>query len=136
MTERETVKPFPKIDTRLIKFSCVGVVNTLFGYSMFSLFIFIGFHYPSAILMSAAISILFNFKTIGHLVFNNCDNKLMCRFLFVYALIAALNILLLDCELKLKINIYIAGAILLMPLGLLSFILNKNLVFKESYEEN
>lgn len=136
MIEENIARSFLKANSKFIRYICVGLMNTLFGYSIFSLLIYLGVHHTSAVILSAIVSIIFNFKTLSHIVFNNCDNKLICRFLLVYVLIATLNIVLLDCELKLKINIYMAGAILLMPLGLLSFVLNNKLVFKESYEEN
>ena len=123
-------------DSKFVKFVCVGAINTLFGYTMFSLLIKLGLHYQLAVIFGTVLSIMFNFKTIGKLVFNSSDNKLVLRFIMVYCVLAAINILLLDVELKLKINVYIAGAILLLPLGILSFVLNKTLVFKGTYEKN
>lgn len=117
---------------KLIKYASVGIINTIFSYTIFSILIKIGLQYYSAAILCSLCSILFNFKTIGHLVFKNADNKLIFKFFLVYAITTTLNILLLDVQLKLNINIYLASAVLLMPLGLLSFILNKTLVFKEA----
>ena len=119
------------IDITFLRFACVGTLNTIFGYSMFTMFIMTGLHYQFAVILGTIISILFNFKTIGHLVFKNPSNRLVLKFLLVYLFIAVLNIMLLDIELKMKINIYMAGAILLVPLGMLSFILNKTIVFRK-----
>ncbi len=115
-----------------MKYAFVGILNTAFSYALFSLLIKIDLQYYSAAIICSLCSILFNFKTIGHLVFKNTDKKLLYKFFIVYAITTSLNIFLLDVQLKLNINIYIASAILLMPLGLLSFALNKILVFKEA----
>ena len=60
---------------KFIKFLFVGGVNTVFGYSIFALFLFLGMHYAVATLFATILGILFNFKTTGVIVFNNKDNR-------------------------------------------------------------
>lgn len=115
---------------KFIKFASVGILNTIFSYSIFCILIHIGLQHYSAVILGSLISIIFNFKTLGHLVFKNYKNKLIVKYFLVYTIMTTLNIILLDVELKLNINIYLASAILLMPLGFISYLLNKNLVFK------
>lgn len=120
-------------DNNFFKYVTVGTLNTIFGYGVFSSLIFLGLHYPYAVILGTIISVMFNFNTIGRLVFKNYNHKLITRFVLVYTIIAALNIILLEVAVSHHISVYLAGAILLMPLGSLSFILNKTLVFKQKY---
>ncbi|WP_298082782.1 GtrA family protein [uncultured Campylobacter sp.] len=109
----------------------MGILNTIFGYSLFALFIYLGLYYPLAVLLSTILGVLFNFKTIGRLVFNSSDNGSIFRFILVYAIIYLLNIFFLWLLKKLgSENMYINGFALLIPLAAVSFLLNKFFVFR------
>lgn len=126
-----------KIDKKFIRFLFVGALNTVFGYSLYALFIFLGLHYTIAVLFSTILGILFNFKTIGVLVFKNNNNRLINRFFAVYAINYILNVSFLKIfKMAGMENMYINGLILVLPLALLSFILNKKFVFKRGSDEN
>lgn len=118
-------------NNKFIKFILVGILNTAFGYSLFALFIFLNMHYSLAVFLSTVLGVLFNFKTIGKLVFDSHDNSLIFRFIAVYVLLYLINI---SCLWFFKIsgfeNMYINGFVLLFPLALISFVLNKKYVFK------
>ncbi|HEY6837603.1 MAG TPA: GtrA family protein [Geobacteraceae bacterium] len=119
------------MDSRLPKFLLVGVLNTVFGYSLFAFFIFVGLHYSLAVLLSTVLGILFNFKTIGRLVFRSHNNRLIFRFVATYGLTYLLNVVFLRILDGLRVNMYIAGMLLLIPLALISFVLQKKYVFTE-----
>lgn len=119
------------IDKRFMKFLFVGLLNTIFGYSIFALFIFLNVHYSIASLLSTVLGVIFNFKTISKLVFKNNNNALIFKFIGVYTVIYIVNISFLRIFKTLSVNMYIAGGILVLPLAILSFILNKKYVFKE-----
>lgn len=119
------------IDTKFLKFLIVGVINTIFGYSVFAIIIWLNFHYSFAALVATILGILFNFKTIGHLVFGNDDNTLIFKFVGVYTFTYLLNVVFLTIFNVLKLNMFFAGAILILPLAVISFIVNKKFVFKE-----
>ncbi|WP_081890143.1 GtrA family protein [Paenibacillus tyrfis] len=114
---------------KFVKFLFVGGLNTLFGYSLFALFIFAGVHYTFASLFSTILGILFNFKTTGTLVFNNKKNSLFVKFIIVYGVIYLVNVSLLKLLSLYIANVYISGAIILLPLAILSYVLNKKFVF-------
>jgi putative flippase GtrA len=120
------------IDIRFIKFLFVGALNTAFGYLAYALFIFLGFVYPLAVLFANVLGVLFNFKTIGGIVFKNKNNKKIFKFFGVYGFLYFLNVggikilKILGCQ-----NMYVNGLILVIPLALLSFTLNKKFVFPE-----
>ena len=117
---------------QFIRFLIIGVLNTVFGYSIYALFIFTGLHYTLAALLSTMVGVLFNFKTFGAFVFKDKRNVLIFKFIGVYSFLYLVNIAFLKIFNMLQMNMYLAGAILLPPLAMLSFILNKKLVFKET----
>lgn len=118
------------MNKQLIKFLVVGGLNTLFGYIVFAVLISTGLHYTIAVLIGTIIGVLFNFKTTGKLVFDSHDNRLIWKFFGVYGIVYLLNIIGLYVLKQMSVDIYIAGAILLLPMALVSFGLNKRFVFK------
>ena len=122
----------------LIRFIFVGSLNTLFGYGVFSLLTFCGVHYFLAMLFATMIGVLFSFKTLGKLVFNNADNRLFFKFILTYTIAYFLNILTLKTLLYFSINVYAAGAVSTAIAAVFSYLVNKKFVFKKdmSYEVN
>lgn len=115
---------------QITAFLLVGAINTFFGYSCYACFIFLGMSYPIALLCATILSVLFNFKTMGTLVFKNSNNLLFFKFIAAYLCIYLFNISLVSFLKITHINLYIAGLIAIPPSALLSFILNKGWVFR------
>ena len=113
----------------------MGGINTLFGYLVFSLFIILHIHYAIASLAATIFGVLFNFFTTGKFVFNNNDPKLLIKFLGVYGITYLINLLLLKIFDIYSVNMLIAGAILILPSAILSYFLNKSLVFCEKSDK-
>lgn len=116
---------------KLIRFFLVSGINTAFGYGLFALLIFAGLPYPVALLIGTIAGILFNFKTTGVLVFKNSNNVLIFRFFGVYGITYLCNLGGLALFKYIGVNLYWGGAILLIPVGLLAYVLNKTFVFYE-----
>ena len=112
-----------------LRFLVVGAVNTVFGYSIFALFILLQLHYVLAALLMTICGSLFNFKTHGIIVFENKDNRMIFRFFYVYLFIYLLNIGLLKLFDMAGVMSIIAQAIIILPLAILSFFLMRKLVF-------
>lgn len=148
------IRLLQKIENKFVRFLFVGVINTIFGYGVFLLFIWFGMHYSVALLFSNILGILFNYKTTGYIVFQNKSNRLLLHFFLVYGVVYLFN--LLELYLLDKSNLYefilslplldfldnlplnpdkigdaIGQAITLLPNAILSFILNKVFVFKQ-----
>lgn len=121
-----TVKAFKN---QFFRFILASGANTIFGYLAFSFFIFLGFCYPIAVLFSTICGILFNFQTIGRFVFFSKNNMLIFRFVGVYVITYSLFTAGIGILIHLHISAYIAGAILVFPIGITSFLLNKKFVF-------
>jgi putative flippase GtrA len=111
------------------RFLIVGLFNALFGYSIFALLLFIGLHYTIATLTATILGVLFNFKTMGMFVFNNAKNSLIIKFVLVYTVAYLLNIACLKVFSMLSIDLYLAGFLMLAPMALLTFVMNKRFVF-------
>ncbi len=120
---------------RFIKFLLVGGINTIFGYTIYGLGLFIGLQYALAVLIATVLGVLFNFKTIGKYVFANNDRKLFVKFIVVYGITYLLNILILWLCQKYNFNLYLVQAILAIPLAGFSYSLNRYFVFGEKKHE-
>ncbi len=123
-----------KIDWLFVKFILVGILNTAFGYLVFAALLYFGLHYTLAVVLSTIAGVLFNFKTTGTLVFKNNNNKLIFKFVAVYALTCIIGIIVLRLAELVNVNLYLAGMVSTGICAIIAFILNKNWVFK--YEKN
>ncbi|MHC5831006.1 MAG: hypothetical protein ACYT04_87375, partial [Nostoc sp.] len=84
-----------------------------------------------AALISTICGAFFNFKTIGAIVFQKKSNTLIFRFIGVYIIIYSLQLFFIKLLLFYKISLFMAGALILLPLALISYTLNKIFVFKK-----
>lgn len=120
---------FKNIDEKFFKFLFVGFLNTAFSYFLYAVFVSLGLIANVALFFQYIIGVLWNFKTTGTIVFQNKDNKLIFKFIASYVLTFFINSIFLKF-LTSFINAYLAQAILILPIALLSFILLKKWVFK------
>ncbi|MBU2264768.1 GtrA family protein [Patescibacteria group bacterium] len=120
---------------QLFRYVFVAGTNVIVGYGIFALLIFLKLHYILAITVATIFGILFGFKTLGVLVFNNKNNLLIFKYLIVWVIVYLLNIAGLTVLNYLKINNYIAGLIILIPLAGLGFLLNNKFVFKKTDQD-
>lgn len=114
---------------QIVLFFIIGGVNTCFGYSLYALLIFLHLHYALASFLGTIGGVLFNFKTTGTIVFKNHDNRLIFRFIGVYCITYLVNVLCLKIFAGYDFNMYLAGAIMVIPIALLSYTLLKRFVF-------
>lgn len=114
---------------RFFRFLLVGALNSLFGYGCYALLLYLGVHYALALFLATVIGVLFNFKTTGYLVFKSKDNRLIFRFAATYAIVYAVNVSALKLLSLVGIDMYFGGALLLLPMAILAYVLNKRFVF-------
>ena len=124
------VASFSQIDPRFIKFLLVGVLNTIFGYSVYWILLQLGFHFSLAVLISTVLGVLFNYKTIGKLVFKSDGNSFLIKFSLVYVVQYIINVAGIKILNLFGVGYEIGGLLMIFPLAILSFTLNKKLVFK------
>ena len=120
---------------QFLRFLLTGGLNTLFAYSMFALFTYLGCHYTLACLLTTVLGICFNYKTMGKLVFTDTTNALFSRFCLVYLFSYFINISLLKINSYYITNIYLNSATILPIMTIITYSLNKHFVFREiNYE--
>lgn len=125
----DVVKSALRGKVRLVNFFLVGALNTVFGYGVFALMLWLGLHYTVAIAVATVLGTLFNFKSTGALVFRSRDNTRVFRFVLVYVVIYCVNVLGVGALLRLNVNSYYGGLAMIIPLALLSYWLNSKYVF-------
>ena len=116
----------------LLKYLIVGGINTLFGYSIFAVFLFYGFHYTLAVLFATILGVLFNFQSYGRIVFKNHSWALLTKFILIYLIIYLVNILLLIVFDFFVSNLYMSGAMVIPLIAYFGYLLNKRYVWKKS----
>jgi len=120
---------FSHIDEKFFKFLFVGALNALFSYTIYAFFILIGLKANLALFFQYILGVLWNFKTTGSIVFKNNNNKLIFKFIFSYIVTFFINSILLNILTKF-LNDYLAQAILILPIAVISFLIFKFWVFK------
>jgi putative flippase GtrA len=86
-------------------------------------------HYSLSLLIGHILGILFNFNTTARIVFNSKDYRLLIRFFAVYGTTYVINLGALRIFKSINFNMIFAQMIMILPMALLSFFLNKKLVF-------
>jgi putative flippase GtrA len=115
---------------QFVRFVLVGVLNTAFGYGVYAAMLYLGFSYPIASLTSLLLGILFSFQTQGRLVFGDPRQRLLPRFALAWAVIYALNLGLIASFVRFGLDAYTAGALALVPTVVLSYLVQKFIVFR------
>jgi putative flippase GtrA len=117
------------VEHQFVRFLLVGTINSLFGYGCFALFLYMGFHYTLSLFFATVLGVLFNFKSIGSLVFRSHDNRLIFRFVGSYVVVYCINVIGIKSFFSIGVTPYISGAILILPMAILAYMFNKRFVF-------
>lgn len=124
------MKNFSKVlNLQLVRFLLVGILNTGFSYGVYAILLYFGLSYVVANFFALILGIFFSFRTQGLLVFRNRDDSLFFRFAACWGLIFLVNIGLIYILINVGLNAYIAGAVALPPITILSYLIQKFLVF-------
>ena len=121
------------INEKFFRYICVGLLNTSFGYGLFSILIFINLSHEIALLIATILGVLFNFLTFGTFVFGS-SNDLFALFRFVscYIITYLFNVYLLSILIDVfSFSPYIAQFLCLAPSFLINWILFKFWVYKK-----
>ena len=114
-----------------VKYIFIGGINTVFGYGVYWGLLQLDVHFAIAAFISTILGTIFNFFTIGRLVFKSKNNRIFYKFVFVYAFLYFISTGGIAFIHNFDISYEIAGAIIIIPRAILSYILNKNVVFKK-----
>ncbi|MCU0729409.1 MAG: GtrA family protein [Sphingopyxis sp.] len=113
-----------------IRFVLVGVGNTALGYALFALILLAGAPPLLAIVAATALGAMFNFFSIGLIVFRNADPMLLPRFLAVYAAQCLINAGALDALARFGAPPLLAQFLLLPLLATGTYLAMKHWVFR------
>ena len=112
------------------RFLLVGVLNTGFSYAVYAVLLYAGMVYYAANFGAMVAGVGFSFLTQGRLVFRNRDARLIFRFAAGWVVIYGINIGVIALLLRwTDVNAYAAGALALLPITLISYFVQKFLVF-------
>lgn len=117
------------INLRFFRFILVGLLNTLFSFTVYAALLRIGMDYVSANLGALLIGILFSFRTQSHFVFAMHDPIRIFRFTALWGALFLVNIFLIARLMNYGLNSYEAGALALFPITAFSYISQKKWVF-------
>ena len=115
-----------------IRFISVGVFNTLFGLVIYSFFIVIGAEFWLALLIGTISGTVFNYITVGGYVFRQLAPHHFPKFLFFYILVYFINFIFIEILLIWFSSKIIIQCFLIVPMGILSYFLMANFVFKKN----
>jgi len=119
-----------QIRWQLFRFLLVGCLNTAFSYSIYALLLWVGLHFAVANGLAFLISLLFSFMTQSRLVFRQTDLRRLPRFIVVWLGIYAFNVGVIDAFMRAGLSAYAGGALALVPVTVLSFIVQRWIVFR------
>lgn len=120
--------------SQVLKFLGAGVLNTLFGYSLYALLSFIGLPYLIALLLATIMGVIFNYFSFGKMVFKvRGEWHMFGKFIAAYSVVYATNAVLLNMLTEqLHVSPYL-GQIICIPLNVLtSWFLMNHWVYKKS----
>lgn len=120
------------LNSQLLRFLVVGGLNTVVGYALFAAFSWAGLPYPLAIGLATIAGVAFNFQSTGRLVFGGAPMSLLWRFVAAYVLVYLINVGAVAVLLRAGLNVYVANALVILPLALISYVLQRRFVFGTS----
>jgi putative flippase GtrA len=124
------IRPHKVLRSRPAKFVAIGIVNTAFGYLVYSSLYLATSDHRLSIVVATIIGVIFNFFTTGRVVFQNTNSARIFRFVAGYAIYLTANMVLLELLVRMGINALFAQLICLPPIALLTYFINARVVFR------
>ncbi|MBN1788070.1 MAG: GtrA family protein [Sedimentisphaerales bacterium] len=117
---------------QFLRFLCIGVINTIFGYSMYAALVLIGLNYHLALTAGTILAVLFNYYTNGRFVFLNKGRIVLLKFILLNIVLYFFNLVLLTIFVDyIGAGKLISQAIIVPIIIVTSFIINKLWVFRK-----
>lgn len=113
-----------------IRFIAVGMLNTAFGYAIYSVAVLLGAGPAMALAIAMIFGVTFNFFTTGRLVFREKAGRIFPRFVLGYLVVYGVNLGLLHLTGVLGLGPLLAQALALPPTVIFTFVLMKFVVFR------
>jgi len=117
----------------IARFIAVGLLNTVVGYAIYGILILLNVPYLAALLVSTIAGVIFNYFSIGRLVFKSRGGRVVfVKFIAAYGVVYCINAVALEVLIKhFQFNPYI-GQALCVPLSvIISWLLMNYWVYKK-----
>jgi putative flippase GtrA len=114
---------------QLWRYYQAGIVNTIFGYSLFALFVWLGFNIYLAQITSHVLGMVFNYFTYSRHAFAG-HTTTKTRFILSYAGNYLLGLAMLTAISHFIRSPYVAGFMSTVIVSLINFFVLKRLVFR------
>lgn len=115
--------------SQFTRFVLVGGLNTAISYGVYSALLFIGWHYALANLAGLVVGVFVGFQTTARLVFLSANHRLFGRYVLAWASIYLASIGIIGALLLVTSNGYVAGALAVPPVAVLSYFIQRSFVF-------
>ena len=117
---------------RIAKFLCVGLINTIVGYAIYAILILFNVPYLAALLIATVVGVIFNYFSIGRLVFKSRGGLIIIgKFVVAYGVAYFVNAVGLEVSIKhFQLDPYIGQALCIPPIVILSWLLMNYWVYK------
>lgn len=117
---------------RIVNFLTVGLLNTIFGYAIYAVLVFIHWPYLTALFIATLAGVTFNYFSFGRMVFKARGGWLVFgKFIVAYAVVFAINAILLSVLTQvLSLSPYLGQVICIPPGVLISWLLMNYWVYK------
>lgn len=126
-------KPHLALNSRELRrftlFLCVGALNTLFGYCVFAMLTLCGLGHFAAVTGATALGVLFNFQSIGRIVFADRHGARLLAFFAIYMAQYLCNLAALAALTGIGMSTLFAEALILPALAIASFLALRRFVF-------
>lgn len=116
--------------TRLWRYYSAGVVNSLFGYGLFSLLVTVGLNIYVAQLLSHCVGVAFNWLTYSRFAFSDREGS-RGRFVMSYVVNYFLGLGALFLASRLVSSPYLAGLIAIVAVSVINYFVLKQFVYRE-----
>jgi len=118
---------------RIFRFLSVGVLNTVFGYAVYTVLLFVKVPYLTALFIATVAGVIFNYFTFGRLVFHGHGGRFVfVKFIITYVIVYISNAVLLDVLTRKFLFSPYVGQVICIPLSvLLSWLLMNKWGFKK-----
>lgn len=113
---------------RLWRYYQAGIVNTLFGYGLFALFVRVGLNMYVAQICAHLLGMAFNYFSYSRHVFHDAEASKV-RFVLSYAFNYVLGLSSLAAASLIIHSPYVAGIVSIIFVSLVNFFVLNNLVF-------
>ena len=117
-------------ESRPLRFLVIGAINTAFSYGVYAAMIFAGLGLAWSSLISLVAGVAFGFVTQGKIVFPGGGKWALARFLVVWAALYAVFMLIVHFAEQFGLDNYTGGAIAMLVVPVLSYVLQSRYVFK------